>query len=175
MGSPWVIGIDPSLTATGIASRLGSTWTFGGPATHGDRRLQVIRDGVLATCHAPHPDLAVIEGPYVHNLNNSMTLGMVHGVVRLACIDAGVPYAIVSPATLKKYATGNGGADKAAMRAALRRHTGIDEKDDNRVDAWWLRHMGLDHLGHPVIALPDAQRASLSRVPWPDLPTRGAP
>jgi Holliday junction resolvasome RuvABC endonuclease subunit len=92
---------------------------------------------------------------------------MVQGVVRLALLRQGVPYVTVVAATLKKYATGNGGANKSDMRMALYQRAGIDERNDNKVDAWWLRHAGLDHFGEAIVQLPAAQRAALAKVAWP--------
>jgi Holliday junction resolvasome RuvABC endonuclease subunit len=163
--SPRVIGVDPSLTATGLALVDGSLTTVGGAAALGDGRLTRIHDEILRACDGG-PVLAVLEDLPTHTKSAGIT-GMVQGVVRLALRTAGVPYVTVVPATLKKYATGRGGADKADMRMALYQRTGVDERDDNRVDAWWLRHAGLDWLGAPVIRLPKQQRDALVKVAWP--------
>jgi len=70
----------------------------------------------------------------------------------------------VPPATLKRYATGRGNATKADMRMAPYRRTGIDQPDDNLVDAAWLRHLGLDLLGAPEVRMPEAHRAALGKL-----------
>lgn len=87
--------------------------------------------------------------------------------MRLALVRERVPFAVIPPATLKKYATGRGSADKDGMRLALRMRAGIDERDNNLVDAWWLRHAGLDRLGEHIVRLPANQRACLDVVDWP--------
>lgn len=170
-----VIGIDPSLTATGLAHVDGSLEVFGGKAELGDQRLHVIHDRIRMTCAIDHPELAVIEDLPKHAQGAGLT-GMVQGAVRLALLDAGVPYVLVVASTLKKYATGDGRADKSDLRMELYQRAGINERNDNKVDAYWLRHMGLDHLGIAPIKLPAAQRKSLDVVQWPDLrPERTAP
>jgi Holliday junction resolvasome RuvABC endonuclease subunit len=164
-----VIGIDPSLTATGIARADGTLTVVGGPADLRDHRLALIYNAVHDACMIDDPDLVVLEDLPKHAHSAGIT-GMVQGVVRLALVQLQVSYATVVASTLKKYATGRGTADKADMRMALYRRAGIDERDDNLVDAWWLRHAGLDQLGEPVLTVPKAQRDVLDVVSWPDLP-----
>lgn len=166
--SPAVVGIDPSLTATGLALPDGGLTVVGGAADLGDERLVVIHRAVADACTRHRPVLAVIEDLPKHAHGAGLT-GMVQGVVRLALRQAGVPYARMVAATLKKYATGDGGAVKPDMRMALYKRTGIDERNEDKVDAWWLRHAGLDWLGRPVVELPKQQRAALTRVTWPHI------
>ena len=50
------------------------------------------------------------------------------------CEEAGIPYAGVPVGTIKRFATGRGNADKAAMVAAMRAR-GFAPTDDNEADA----------------------------------------
>lgn len=161
-----VLGLDLSITATGVAPWNGDPYTIGGPAVHGDRRL--IRIAQVVHREAVTVDWAVIEDLPTHAYGSGIT-GMVHGVVRTVLLQTDIAYALVPPAVLKKYATGRGNATKADMRMALYQRTGLDIRDDNQVDAWWLRCMGLDHLGHPPITVPKTQRAALDTVTWPEV------
>jgi Holliday junction resolvasome RuvABC endonuclease subunit len=165
--TPPVLGVDPSLTATGLALPDGSLTLAGGAAALGDRRLRAIYDVVVTEATLQRAQLAVIEDLPTHAHGAGIT-GMVQGVVRLALLQARVPYALVPAATLKKYATGDGGAGKPDMRMALYKRTGIDERDDNLVDAWFLRAAGLERLGVPAIKMPAAQVAALDKVQWPE-------
>lgn len=163
-----VIGIDPSMAGTGIATWR-DAWTVRTNGT-ADTRLQAIYRAVLSDCANGYPDdtLVVVEDLPTHAHGAGKT-GMAQGVVRLALLDAGVTYVTVVGSTLKKYATGKGTASKPDMRMALYKRTGLDWNDDNKVDAWWLRQMGLDAVGHPdAIKLPKAQRESLLVVKWPE-------
>lgn len=168
MTGPLVVGLDLSLTATGIARGAefhGPTLTVAGQAHRGDRRLL----DIVAAVHdavAAFAVLAVIEDLPTHAHSAGIT-GMVHGAVRLELLRMRVPYALVPPATLKRYATGRGNASKADMAVASFKRAGLEFRDDNQADAWWLRAMGLDHLGHPIVKLPEAQRAALLKVRWP--------
>lgn len=168
---PHIIGLDLSITATGLALWDGTTQTITAAKWGGDWRLVNIRKTVLHHALTPRTHLAVIEDLPTHAHGAGIT-GMVHGVVREALLDNGIPYVLIPPATLKKYATGRGNATKADMRMALYQRAGIDLRDDNQVDAAWLRVMGLDALGRPLIDLPKSQRAALDKVTWPEVVNR---
>ena len=56
-------------------------------------------------------------------------------------------------------------ATKPDMRMALYQRAGLDERDDNRVDAWWLRQVGLHLLGDPdALNLPKTHLAALDKI-----------
>lgn len=164
---PSVLGIDPSMAATGIAFT-GDRMVITGAAYLGDERLHYIDLAIRHLCQDHEPVLAVVEDLPSHAMAAGIT-GMAQGVIRLALQKAGVPYALVVPSTLKRYATGKGNATKSDMRMALYQRATIDERDDNKVDAWWLQAMGLDHLGAPPVTLPATHRAALDVPTWPQL------
>ncbi|KUN37754.1 Holliday junction endonuclease [Streptomyces longwoodensis] len=169
-----VVGLDLSLTGTGIAYRDGSTTTVKTKQTDGDGRLTQIEEAVQLAIGGeayglgPLPDLVVIEDLPTHAKGAGFT-GMVHGVVRNLLRKNGVPYALVTPATLKSYATGKGSGDKVPMALAAYKRAQREFATDDECDAWWLRHAGLDQLGCPEFSMPAAQRAALSKVPWPEV------
>ena len=162
-----VVGLDLSITATGVALADGTVETLSTKPKDGDRRLITIANELFEGV-GNGTDLVVIEGPVVRS-SAAGVIGMVHGAVRSMLLGYGTPYAIVPPATLKKYATGKGNADKTAMALALYKRTGLEFDDDNQVDAWWLRAAGLHHLGCPIGDVPQAQADALAKVEWPTL------
>lgn len=164
---PRVLGLDLSLTATGVCLPTGQTLLIKTRTKDGDRRLIHIEDS-LHDIAAHGADLAVIEDLPRHAMSAGIT-GMVHGIARNALNRAGIPYAFIVPATLKAYATGKGNADKAPMMLAAYKRGGIEFTDDNECDAWWLRTAGLDWLGHPLFQMPQDQRARLAKAKWPTL------
>lgn len=162
--TPAVVGLDLSITATGAANQSGVTGTWKTRSDHGDARLAQIAQ--LANVYCAKAELVVIEGPVVRS-SAAVIIGMVHGAVRYELQRLNVPYVIVPPATLKKFATGRGNADKTAMAMAAYKRAGIEFDDDNQCDAWWLRAAGLHALGAPLFDLPAAQVDALAKVTWP--------
>lgn len=170
--APCVVGIDLSLTSTGLALADGTTHTIRtGPGDHladQHNRLRHIVDEIERLTGAGYylaPSLAVVEGPsYGSSGAGTWDRAGLWWLLIDHLLTRAVPVAVVPPAVLKRYATGRGKATKADMRVALLTRTGIDERDDNRVDAWWLRAAGLDILGHPIVALPAAQSAALDKI-----------
>lgn len=160
-----VLGIDASLTATAwaLGDALGTT---PGPKVVGDERIRDIHMALSFLTAPGQVVLAVLEDLPVHGHGAGKT-GMAQGVVRLVLLDAGIPYATVPPATLKKFACGRGNATKGDMRLELFKRTGLDVRDDNQVDARWLMELGLHHLGHPSIELPKDRADALVKIAWP--------
>lgn len=127
----------------------------------GDARLVQIRNTILEL--APGAEVALIEAPTARSFS-AVISGMVHGVVREALIELGIPYGTVLPATLKKYATGKGTGDKTAMALEAYKRAGAEFADDNQCDAWWAWHMARDFKGEPVIHLPSLNQQSLTKI-----------
>ena len=165
--APRLLALDLSLTATGLCLPNGTTETITTRPKDGDRRLVTIADRVMRAVLSGI-DVALIEGPVVRS-SATVAIGMVHGVVRELLIRHDVPYAVISPATLKAFATGKGNADKTAMAMAAYKRAGREFADDNQCDAAWLRWAALDHYGQPEFELPKVQRERLSKVAWPEL------
>lgn len=175
-----VMGLDLSIAATGVADgrpgQIDTTTIRTDPKDYGDgygerwRRLRyVLMQITRAIDSGPAPALIAMEGPSYGSKGDA--LHQLTGLWWLA-YDAltsapRLPVAVITPGQLKKYASGNGGADKPDMRMALFQRTGIDNKDNNQVDAWWLAAAALGHLGHPPVYLPKAQRDVLTKVTWP--------
>lgn len=161
-----VLGVDLSLTSTGIA---GPGWVdrlvpFG---LSGLPRLRWLRDAVLDRVD-DGVDLVVVEGlAYSRTTGKAAErAGLWHLVVER--LDLMVPWAQVSPTARAKYATGKGNAPKDAVLAAVvRRFPGVPVSGNDEADALVLAAMGLDHLGCPPVVMPAAHRAVLGGVVWP--------
>jgi len=169
---PRVLGLDLSITSTGVCRPDGTTFLIVPKKVTGDARINFIRDAVRGELTGV--DVAVVEDfPAMLQAAAAKAIGIVQGAVRSALMDAGVPYAVVPPSTLKKYATDNGSCSKTDMALAAYKRGAVEfEKDPNgdRCDAWWLFVAGLDrYAAHPPLGgLPKGQRAALDKVDWPE-------
>ena len=176
--TPRVLGLDLSITAPGICLPDGTTQTIKTNPKDCDKRLNAIVSAIglaLGACddYGYACDLVVIEeappglkGPAIKAIH------MVHGAVRLFLNDFGLPYIVINPTTLKRYATGKSGADKTAMAMAAYKRANAEFADDNQCDAAWLRWAGLDLLGHAELPMPADQRAALDAIVLPKAVTR---
>ena len=182
-----VVGIDPSLTATGVAvlrppagaetpnrpalHTLGENGRAG--ATTVDRAARIDRQvrRVLAAVPAS-TSLVVIEllDTFMPG-RGALTdrIGLWWALVR-AVGRAGVPLAVVHTGTLKSWATGDGRADKKAMvQAARELWPTATIRNDNEADALLLSTMGAMHIGWYEPELPHHVSP---KVEWPKEWTR---
>lgn len=181
---PVVVGVDPSLTGTGIASSNG--WV----EVHGYKRPRAKDPGITQLPHPDRlaamrtlltdvyaaigtPDLVVMELPAVsrsgggahergwfwwqlyHHLNLRQT-----------------PVGLMAPNARALYATGKGNAPKGAVIDQISRRypAWTTDGNDNAADAVALMAAGRDWLGHPLTQLPKTHRAALDKATWPTLP-----
>ena len=160
-----VIGIDPSLTATGIAWPDGTTEVIRWPGSGVHRLAAVYEWGESLSGRGD--GLAVIEG-YAFSSRNSQAhaLGELGGVLRLALHDWAIPFLDVPPACLKKYATGKGNANKDLVRDAARDRLGLPAGvTSDECDAAWLRQIGLALLCDPLaVEVPKVHREALHKI-----------
>ncbi len=169
--TPLVVGLDLSLTCTGVA---GAGWTdyIRPNKLTGHPRLAYLLDAVVSFIKAA--DLVVIEGP-------SFGAGVKHRhedlaglrvMVRHACWRRQIPYAIVPPSCRALYAAGKGNASKGEVRTSIAERYGIDLDGVGRydmADAMALCAMGHHWLGHPLADVPDRNAEALNTSQWPDL------
>lgn len=170
-----ITALDLSLTSTGAAITTGNQITTLTTLVPGNRtghaRMHWIRDECKALCDGS--DLVVVEGPSFDSPNRQHEMGGLWWLVTHALWVRSVPVAVVTPAQLKKYATGKGsgkGSGKdAVVIAVARRYPMAQVHGNDEVDALVLAAMAADHYGHPLAAVPQACRAALTAVTWPNL------
>jgi len=179
-----IMGIDLSLTATGVALiedreavATGRVQTKGKKTDtiwQRQARLAAIADDVMRYAIKWHPELVVIEAP---------SYGSVHGaqhdrsglwwLVVQALAELDFPFTIVAPQARAKYGTGKGNAAKAIVLAAvLERFEGEDLfiPDDNVADALLLASMGSRLLGEPLFVERDIAAKCLEAMTSVELP-----
>ncbi|MEW2302047.1 hypothetical protein AB0958_19075 [Streptomyces sp. NPDC006655] len=182
---PHVVGLDISLTATGIASSCGRTEVVGFKGSTSKEKITNLpiprrRDELEALCAriitaVGTPELVVIERPAP-----SRSGGGAHERAWLwwetygRLIDQGIPVGFLAIQQLKLYATGKSTGSKGPVIDAVARRwpAWATDGDDNRADAVVLMAAGRDRLGEPLATVPKAHRAAIEKADWPTtLPT----
>lgn len=167
---PLVIGLDLSLTCTGIA---GAGWSdIVRTKKRGDDRLHhlvtVVGDFIK------NADMVVMEGPsFGHGaLAGHEDLAGLRVLVRQYCYRHRIPYGVVPPSSLKMFATTRGNAAKGEVRTAVAERYGHHTEGVGRydqADAYTAMAMGLHHLGHPLADAPERALRALDGCAWPEL------
>jgi len=184
LGEPYVVGIDLSLTATGLADlnldrgKFINVSTFGTKGKRDDNykkrgdRLALMAETIVAwaTAGTYDPALVAVEGPSIGSKGGSQfdRSGLWWLVVStLQGMD--IPVLVVPPKTRAKYATGNGNSGKDVVVAHVIEQYGhlYGEriKNDNEADAMVLAAMGARYLGHVIDDdLPSSNLSAMSGV-----------
>lgn len=164
-----VLAIDPGLVTLAWARSDGRFGALKPGARRDVDRLLWLRDAVLHLVSAWSHTVVVLERPSFASRGNAVvSLGELHGVLKVALREAGVPVAVVAPGTLKRYASGRGNAPKELVLVEAVKRLGYDGSDHNVADALFLLHMALDYYGLPgAVQMPKAHRAALEAVQWP--------
>lgn len=172
-----VRSLDLSLTATGVSTAQGSgVISYKIPPQASDlervKRLRYLGVQIDRACNGA--DVVMIEG---HSFNSKNThghsLGELHGVVKVTLLQRGIPFVIIPPTVLKKYACGKGNVGKDEVLATAVRD-GFPGHDNNAADAWWLRHMGNAHYLNNNEIAPKYRHVVVTSIRWPQLRVRGA-
>jgi crossover junction endodeoxyribonuclease RuvC len=140
-----VIGIDPGLASTGYAVIAGpparprpvavGTLRTSPRSPHAER-LRDLHDGIAALIDEHPVESAAIESWFVHPMSRAaMAMAEARGAIIVALARAGIDVVEYSPNTIKQSVTGSGGADKAQVRAMVRRLTGAAPETDHAADA----------------------------------------
>lgn len=172
---PLVIGLDISLTSTGVA---GDGWSDKiRTKLRGDARIKVLQ--IAIADYIKLADLVVMEGPSFGHAGprNPEDLAGLRVIVRQYCYRHGIPYGVMPPSCLKVYATGNGRASKDGVRAAIAKRYGHETDGpakDDEADAYVAMAAGYHWLGQPLKSVPESHRRGLDGCKWPEFLAGGA-
>ncbi|MFD5848339.1 hypothetical protein [Streptomyces chartreusis] len=184
LGHPVVVGIDPSLTGTGIASSNGWCEVVGYKRArakdpgitqlpHPERlaAMRHILDTVFYSLGAPQ--LVVMELPaHSRSGGGAHERGWFWWQLYSQIHNHQIPIGLLTPNQRALYATGKGTAAKGAVIDAVTRRwpDWTTEGNDNAADAVALMAAGRDWLGAPITDMPKTHRAALDKATWPTLP-----
>lgn len=163
-----VVGLDLSLTSTGVATAERS-WRLKGRPTKADASLSErllrhrdLRSKILDVLVETNPTLVVVEGPshgskggHEHERG-----GLWWGVLDLVD-QAEISILVATPSMIKKYATGSGSADKDLVLSAAVRSFEWFEGGNDEADALWACAMGHEVRGQPIVSRPKTHRDAL--------------
>jgi crossover junction endodeoxyribonuclease RuvC len=184
-----VIGLDLSLTSTGVAvatqdgavtDRITSKPVPNATLEDRDVRLYAIQRRVMEYVTGD-VDLVVVEGPSYGSTTGHQhdRAGLWWLVVRSLFRQSSTFHVVeVPPSSRMKYATGRGNASKDdVLSAAIRRYPHVDVNGNDEADALVLAAMGARWLGHPLEGqyhgtaapfLPQTHLAAMDAVHWPN-------
>ena len=152
------LGIDLSLTSTGfvklengkiIKQDLTKTKPSGDDVVKGLERLLEIVNSV----NLDDVSIAVVEGLAFMARNTSalVQLSGLNYLMREKLYYKHIPFTIVAPTTLKKFATGKGNSPKDSILLEIYKRYGISFQNDNLADAYILARIGEALLGEQKI------------------------
>jgi crossover junction endodeoxyribonuclease RuvC len=104
------------------------------------RRLMKIRDEIKSAIMTERIEIATIEGISYMSKNSTSTsqLSGLNYMVREMLMKIGIPFVIVAPTSLKKFATGKGNCGKDVMMLEIYKRWGVSILNDNVADAYAL-------------------------------------
>lgn len=160
------VGIDPSLSCTGVSlvtSGSACTLRLEPKQLRGPNRLDWFYQHVRLLISSTAPDMVAIEGYAFGAQAQHHALGELGGVIRLALLHEAVPFVVAPPTVLKKFATGKGNADKAAVSKELYKRFAIDFDNNDEVDAAGLAVLAMAHAGR-MGTVTKEQQLTLAKV-----------
>jgi Holliday junction resolvasome RuvABC endonuclease subunit len=181
---PIVIGLDPSLTGTGIASSNGWCDVIGYKRPHSKapgitqlphhERLAAMRTLLTdVTTAIGNPALVVMELPAPSRSGGGAhERGWFWWQLYNHLDTHETLIGLLTPNQRALYATGKGQATKNAVVDSVARRwpDWPTAGDDNAADAVVLMAAGRDWLGWPIAPMPQTHRAALDKATWPTLP-----
>ena len=167
------LGLDLSLTGTGviiledgkIAKRhLIKSKPVGDLPLNEVRRIRKIVEEIEMIISENEIQIAVIEGLafMVRNATALVQLSALNYMVRGVLDDYNIPFVIVAPTSLKKFATGSGGSKKDVMLIEVFKRWGVTILDDNENDAFCLAKVGEELIIGKPEKLPQYQQEVLA-------------
>ena len=146
-----LLGIDPSLASSGIClmSEIGQVLDSLVIKTDkvGTERLSFFRQSFINLISIRSEINVFIEGYSFGSGGKRESMAELGGVIRLMLYDQAINFIEVPPKTLKKFATGNGNADKILMGVQLMKEFGLEYPTSDQTDAFWLCQFGRAYHG----------------------------
>lgn len=133
-----VVGLDLSRTCTGVCFLTETTcnaFAIRPKDLEGMKKLQFLRNTLMARIEDFQPTLAVIEGYSYNSQNKAFKIGEYGGIIKLELYDRDIRTIIIPPKRAKQFASGKGDATKTEVRAAILARYGWTIKSLDAADA----------------------------------------
>ncbi|MEQ8636874.1 crossover junction endodeoxyribonuclease RuvC [Gimesia maris] len=155
-----VLGIDPSLTNTGLCCGgseypIVETWSVNYEIPKGDKisdiiprvnRLNYLQRELDEVIQRTTPDLIVIEG-YGHESKRMATTAEWGGLLRWTILNHTEDVIEVAPTLLKKFVLGKGTGNKDQVLLQVYKRWGVESDNSDEADAYVLYRIGLCYAG----------------------------
>jgi len=150
-----ILGIDPSLTSTGICvmSEHGNILSTKAITSYftGVKRLKDFKEQIIDICQyvagLKEKTSVFIEGYSFGSIGRKEFIAELGGIIRLTLYEQELEFVDVPPTVLKKYITGKGNADKVAVGVAVMKQYGEGFDTTDQTDAFVLCQIGLAYFG----------------------------
>lgn len=148
------LGLDLSLTETGttvlkdgnlVSKGVIKSKPSGKRPCDEVRRIQGIVNDIKKILDEHNPDMVILEG-IAFMARNTTALAQLAGLsymVRSEIVDRNIPFLVVAPTSLKKFATGKGNAQKDVVMLETYKRYGVSILNNNECDAYCLSQVGL--------------------------------
>jgi Holliday junction resolvasome RuvABC endonuclease subunit len=165
---PSIVGLDLSYRASGVAIRDKKEYVFCVeiPRKRTDNVLFVIDQivkGIIPNL-IKGDQLIVEDYAFSHSASGIKNVSVGSVIRFLSWKVTGNHPVLVSPTTLKKFATGKGKSKKEHMLLALSKQTGKEFETSDEVDAWFLSEIGMYIAGNSILKGAQARKQALERV-----------
>ncbi|CEP67860.1 Crossover junction endodeoxyribonuclease RuvC [Moorella glycerini] len=147
---PTVMGIDPSLTSTGLVALENGNLILHETLEvkeKGIARLLTLQNILERRLFAYKPDLVVVEGYAFARSNQAHQMGELGGMIRMLLTQKRVPWIEVAPTQVKKFATGKGNSPKDIILRDVYKRWGVEFDSSDEADAFVLAKIGQAVLG----------------------------
>ncbi|MGW6376267.1 hypothetical protein ACWFRB_09410 [Rhodococcus sp. NPDC055112] len=175
-----VVGIDPSLTGTGLAiirpdttpelHTIASTGRKSDTWQQRATRLTNLRNHTMGLVPR-NTTLAIIEGPaYAAQGAGIHDRAGYWWMLFQALTALGIPTAVCPPTTRAKWATDKGNAGKADVAMAIAKlWPNTEIRGDDQADALCFATIAAQHLGRPMpYPVLERHKLAVAKIVWPD-------
>jgi len=165
-----IVGIDASLTSTGVAvfDNSKEIAIFTKAITTdliGVERLSFVQQKIFNEVDPPGEcDLIVLENYAFAKAEKAHQTGELGGVLRLMFHHHGIPWIVAAPTQVKKFATGEGKATKEKIAVACYKHWGVEFNTNDEADAYVLMRIGMALKGIGVDKLTGYQKEIVKTI-----------